>query len=52
MSYEPLASVEANNYNYGRFLREAIESGLYQTYLRIEVVMVDNGSTDFLTEQS
>jgi glycosyltransferase involved in cell wall biosynthesis len=39
-------SVVVNNYNYARFLRAAIDSALAQTYLRTEVVVVDDGSTD------
>lgn len=46
MSKELLASVIIDNYNYGRFLREAIDSALGQTYSRIEVIVVDDGSTD------
>lgn len=42
----PLVSIVIPNYNYGRFLREAIDSALSQTYSRIEVVVVDDGSTD------
>ena len=42
----PLVSIIINNYNYGRFLREAIDSALNQTYPYIEVVVVDDGSTD------
>jgi glycosyltransferase involved in cell wall biosynthesis len=42
----PLVTVVINNYNYGRFLRSAIESVLSQDYLPLEVVVVDDGSTD------
>jgi glycosyltransferase involved in cell wall biosynthesis len=41
-----LVTVLINNYNYGRFLRQAIDSALNQTYLNIEVVVVDDGSND------
>lgn len=40
------ASVVINNFNYGRFLREAIESALEQTHPGTEVIVVDDGSTD------
>jgi glycosyltransferase involved in cell wall biosynthesis len=46
MSEMPLVSILINNYNYGRFLREAIDSALCQTYPRVEIVVVDDGSTD------
>lgn len=42
----PLVSILVNNYNYGRFLHEAIDSALNQTYTNTEVVVVDDGSTD------
>ena len=42
----PVASIIVTNHNYGRWLREAIDSALNQTYGGIEVVVVDDGSTD------
>lgn len=35
-----------NNYNYGRFLRQAIDSALAQTHEQVKVIVVDDGSTD------
>lgn len=46
MKEEPLVSIIVNNYNYGQFLNEAIRSALNQTHPRVEVVVVDDGSTD------
>jgi glycosyltransferase involved in cell wall biosynthesis len=46
MNSKPLVSILINNYNYGRYIREAIESALTQTYTHTEIVVVDDGSTD------
>lgn len=43
---KPLVSIVINNYNYGQYLREAIESACAQTYSNTEVIVVDDGSTD------
>lgn len=46
MQSAPLVSILINNYNYGRFLDDAVTSALSQTYTNKEVVVVDDGSTD------
>ena len=43
---EPLVSVLITNFNYGRFVGEAIESVLAQGYERFEVIVCDDGSSD------
>jgi glycosyltransferase involved in cell wall biosynthesis len=46
MDSNPLVSIIINNYNYDRFLAQAIDSILNQTYPYIETIAVDDGSTD------
>ncbi len=43
---DPLASIVISSYNYGRYLRECIDSALGQSYPNTEVIVVDDGSTD------
>nr|VFJ58853.1 MAG: Glycosyltransferase involved in cell wall bisynthesis [Candidatus Kentron sp. FW]VFJ58913.1 MAG: Glycosyltransferase involved in cell wall bisynthesis [Candidatus Kentron sp. FW] len=43
---KPLVSVIIPCYNHARFVAEAIESALGQTHSPVEVIVVDDGSTD------
>jgi glycosyltransferase involved in cell wall biosynthesis len=42
----PLCSLLINNFNYGRFIAEAVESAFAQDHARTEIIVVDDGSTD------
>src|ERR1700691_6786421 len=46
MSARPFVSIITPFYNTERFLQEAIESVLAQTYSNWELLLVDDGSTD------
>ena len=42
----PVVSVVMGNYNYGRFIGQAMESVLDQSFEDFELIVVDDGSTD------
>jgi GT2 family glycosyltransferase len=44
----PLVSIGLPTYNGERFIREALDSLLAQTYERIEIIISDNASTELL----
>jgi len=46
MTDSPCVSIVINNYNYGRFLPDAIESALAQSHENIQIIVVDDGSID------
>lgn len=43
---QKLVSIIITNYNYEKFITEAIESVLKQTYQHFQLIIVDDGSTD------
>jgi hypothetical protein len=43
---KPTVSIVITNYNYADYCGQAIESALAQTYAPVEVIVVDDGSTD------
>jgi len=50
MALRPLVSVTLVTYNSGRFIRRCLESVLAQGYPHLEVIVIDNASTDGTTD--
>lgn len=46
MIKNPTVSILINNYNYAQYLPMAIESAINQSYKPVEIIVVDDGSTD------
>lgn len=46
MTEQPLVSILIANFNNARFITETLDSALGQTYKNLEIVIIDDGSTD------
>ena len=46
MNKAPLVSIYITNYNYGSYIKEAIDSVLNQSLKDIELIIIDDGSSD------
>lgn len=47
----PLVSIIIPTHNYGRFIGKTVDSALGQTYASVEIIVVDDGSTDNTRQQ-
>lgn len=50
MCSKPLVTVYITNFNYDKYLKESIESVLNQNFSRIEIIIIDDGSSDSSNE--
>ncbi len=46
INFKPLVTVYITNHNYGRYIRQAVDSVLSQSMKDFELIIIDDGSTD------
>jgi glycosyltransferase involved in cell wall biosynthesis len=46
VSSQPLVTVVIPSYNHSKYIQQAIQSVIEQTYERIELIVIDDGSSD------
>ena len=51
ISEQPLVSIVIPSYNHERFIRDSIKSVIDQSYQNIELIIIDDGSTDVSVEK-
>nr|WP_227504414.1 glycosyltransferase [Acinetobacter sp. YZS-X1-1] len=51
ISEQPLVSIVIPSYNHERFIRDSIKSVIDQSYQNIELIIIDDGSTDASVEK-
>ncbi|MGM1002407.1 glycosyltransferase family 2 protein [Acinetobacter haemolyticus] len=50
-AFRPLVTIAIPSYNHGQYVQDAITSALNQTYENIELIIIDDGSTDDSVEK-
>lgn len=50
-AFRPLVTIAIPSYNHGQYVQDAIKSALNQSYENIELIIIDDGSTDDSVEK-